>query len=361
LNSCEKLEPNLTIAAVGDICLSDHVLCSGFGVSSSIEKHGHHSLFDDVKSYLSDADIVFGNLECVLSDKKNLEGAIKDSLFKGKPEYIEIIKELGFNCLNIANNHTMQHGSEGFENTIKILEANSVFPIGVCGREDYYSKPYTIRRNGHSCSMIGYSFIRDNFSNEPLYAKGNLEHIIDDIKKIKKESDYLVVSCHWGLELMCRPSNNMVMIAHTLIDAGADVILGHHSHTLQGIEKYRNKLIIYSLGNFIFDLMWDLPTRKTGIFRILLGKGNISYEFTPTFINNKCQIQVSKNTGYSMKEFYSRNDQDQELENLDYYLECHKLERMLGLKKVMFLLKNIFRINKRALYLLIKNKILGSN
>ena len=173
---------DITITAVGDICLSDHLLCTGFGVSSNIDKHGYDFLFTHIKDHFFDSDLIFGNLECVLSDKKPLNNTVKDNLFKGKSKYIKVLNKAGFNCLNIANNHTMQHGVESFNDTVKLLKENEIQPLGLHGKENYFSEPCIINKNKCKCAIVGYSFVKDKISEEPLYVKGDLQNIISDIK-----------------------------------------------------------------------------------------------------------------------------------------------------------------------------------
>ena len=132
---------SLTIAVVGDICLSDHLLCYGFGVKSAVDKYGDEFIFKNIIPLLDDADIIFGNLECVLSNKGLKDNDIKSRLFRGKPEHISVLKKAGFNILNIANNHTMQYGCEAFIDMERLLLENSIDPLGVKGDDKYNSKP----------------------------------------------------------------------------------------------------------------------------------------------------------------------------------------------------------------------------
>jgi gamma-polyglutamate biosynthesis protein CapA len=351
----------IQITAVGDICLSDHILCSGFGVKSTIGKYGKDYLFQNVKEYFQDSDIVFANLECVLSNKNLDANDIRSTLFRGSPEYIDILKKAGFNILNIANNHSMQHGFEAFNDMKMNLQKNSIHPLGIKDVNNLLSLPVIFDITNIKIAFIGYSLEKDKYSDDELpYAKGDLSNIKKDISDLKKLADIIIVSVHWGLELMLSPSNNTIKLARQIIDSGADIILGHHSHTLQGIERYKDKLINYSLGNFVFDLLWDTNARRTGIFKIYIDSTkNITYKFIPVFINNHNQPIITKDSSESLisNTFTQDPDKDIEHENLRYYLETCRLEKQLVYKKLLFVFKNIGKINKKALSYLMREKL----
>lgn len=354
-------EPTFTITAVGDICLSDHLLCYGFGVASKIEKYGSQYIFSQIKNRLCGSDIVFGNLECVLSTIGADNDNIRSMLFRGRPEYISVLKAGAFNILNLANNHAMDHGLNVFNDTKKQLIDNSIHPLGLKAQGRFNSQPVIFQKDKKRLAFLGYSFNKDKTPDHRVaYAKGDLARIANDIELLKHDTDYIVISCHWGLELMNRPSNHTIKLARDLIDSGADVILGHHSHTLQGVEEYKGKLIIYSLGNFVFDLHWDLQTRKTGIFRIHINSENIQYDFTPVFINDKYQPQIVSETK-NLPEINETINPSHDIEhvNLSYYLEYKIHEQRLFFKKIVFLIKNLYRIRKNALLFLLKTKLLS--
>ncbi len=359
MNKINYSKTKISIAAVGDICLADHILCTGFGVRTNIEKHGYDFLFRNVKKYFTNNDINFGNLECVLSDVGLKKDDYYSKLFRGKPEYVKILKNAGFNVINIANNHTMQHGPEAFNDTINILKKNSIHPLGTKGTFGYSTEPVIIQKGNIKCAMLGYYFGRDQFCADPLYALGNLSKIKIDIKKVKKKSDLVILSCHWGLELMNRPSPNTIKIARDFIDAGADIILGHHSHTVQGVENYKNKLIFYSLGNFIFDLLWDKYLRNTGIFKIDINNKLFNYCIFRCFVNDSCQPQPIGPLVGNLSKYQIIEDPNENIEynNFEYYKEFNKRENKNQINKVLFVLKNINKIPIKVLFLLFKRKL----
>lgn len=349
-----------TITAVGDISLADHLLCSGFGVKSMIEKNGYNFIFKNIISKLAGDDVVFGNLEGVLS-KKDESGSLDSTLFRGNPDHIVILKDAGFNLLNIANNHTMQHGRDAFVDMTDIMRNKSINPLGIRKASGLHSRPVFFENDKKKVVFLGYSFEKDGYQDSDLpYAIGNLDNIKYDITKLRNAADIVVISCHWGLELMSKPSNSTIILARQIIDAGADMILGHHSHTIQGIERYKNKLIIYSLGNFVFDLQWDVNTRRTGIFKIVIDETNrLDYDFIPIFINDNHQPVLAQGQHIATLNEISPDisDTTTEYDNLSYYLEYNRCERMLTHHKMRFVCKNYWRMEKRALLYLVKKQL----
>ena len=282
---------NITINAVGDISLGDYNMTLGFGVNSKIERYGSEFIFCNVSKILKTANIVFGNLETPLSSIKGNKRNFSSLIMRGSPSAISGLKKSGFSILNVANNHMMQHGSDVFLNTCKLLLENNIYPLGVSGCGDFSSAPVIIKQYNKRIGFLGYSFVKDIFSKNILYAKGDRNRIQNDIKKLKIEADTIILSIHWGLELMAKPSNIIRSLSHFLIDSGADIILGHHPHVVQNIEYYKNKLIFYSLGNFVFDIPFA-PCRESIIAQIELNDYNIAYNLVPIRINDKYQPTI---------------------------------------------------------------------
>lgn len=272
----------LKIFAVGDVMLGNQDLCYGFGVKNVIEKKGVDYLFDGVKHIFKDGDIIFGNLEAPISIATNKSG-FDARVFLCAPEVVHGIKNSYINTLSVANNHIMQHGEEAYLSTINVLDENKILPIGV------KDEIRILKIRGFNIALVGYSLIEDNI-NICLYNKiSSIESIKKDILKIKHLVDFVIISMHWGNEYIHYPSPNQVKIGRELIDHGADLILGHHSHVLQGYEIYKEKPIIYGLGNFIFDDTYIKETKKTAISQISvnLHTRNAIVEFIPIICDTK--------------------------------------------------------------------------
>jgi len=283
---------SIKIAAVGDISLGDHYLCCGFGVGSKIEKEGSSFIFKSVAKLLSEHDIVFGNLECVLSSYNYKKNRLSSCQMRGIPEAVEGLNFAKFNILALANNHIMQHGKKPLYETMDILEKSG---IGYCGVNSDANKKctgYIIEKNKIRICFLAYNDRpQQYFIDDPIYTRFVLENVLNDIEHYKTQSDIIIISLHWGDEFIEIPSQNQQDIAHQLIDCGAHIVLGHHPHVVQGIESYRDGLIFYSLGNFVFDQSWFPKCTQSLIASLKYNKScqQFSYEIVPIKINKDFQ------------------------------------------------------------------------
>ncbi len=259
----------LKLMAVGDITL---------------ETKNHAHPFQEVEKLLKEKDLLFGNLETVLS-----ETGIKTKksfVFHSAPKNAEFLKEAGFDVLNIANNHMLDLGYEGFKNTLSALGKHGLNFIGVTA-DKCTSSHLILERNNIKLGFLGYTIGRFREHEIVSLSKLKENRIISDIKSIQKKCNYVVVSLHWGTENVFYPSPKQIELAHKLIDHGATLILGHHPHVIQGIEEYKNGLIVYSLGNFQFaNKLSQGRINDSIILSVDFDEnGIIDYEITPVIIN----------------------------------------------------------------------------
>lgn len=251
----------LNIYAVGDIMLGEQALSYNFGVKSVINNKGVDYLFKDVRAKLKNGDIVFGNLEVPISNHTAKKG-FEANFFRAEPDAIKGLKDANFTVLSVANNHIMEHGEGTFLSTINLLKENDIAPVGVANKTE------NLEIDGFKVGIMAYSFIED-FIAKTLYNKISSERkILEDIRNIRDSVDLVILSLHWGYEYIHFPSPEQIKIGRTLIDSGADIILGHHAHVVQGYEIYKGRTIIYGLGNFIFDDTYIKSTRKSMIVKI---------------------------------------------------------------------------------------------
>jgi gamma-polyglutamate biosynthesis protein CapA len=272
------------LVAVGDVMLGDHPLCIGFGVGSSKAANEAEYFFDKVKHILREGDICFGNLECVLSDVGIEKRSISSVEMRGLPMFAGSMRDAGFSVMSIANNHTMQHGYEAFDDTKRALTKVGIKLIGLKGEEGH-CLPEKIDAGGLIVSFLGYSLRPEKYVKPTSYADGPRDVILEDIRREKTLCDVVVVSIHWGDEFVTTPSAEQIDMGHACIEAGASVVLGHHPHLLQGIEEYGKGLIAYSLGNFVFDF-WQKRLRETIVLKCDLSKEGVdSFDVVPVWID----------------------------------------------------------------------------
>ncbi len=280
--------------AVGDLMLGDSPVCHGFGVNSAIMKHGAQHPFRHIADHVASADILFGNLEVVISAFDFARDPFASVQFRGQPESLEALAQCGFDVVSVCSNHTMQHGMAAFEEMIGLLGDRGIEAIGaeIPNKLDNYS---LIEKSGWKVGFLGYNFRpQQYFVDPPAWKIPTREIVIEEVTAKRKDVDCLVLSLHWGDEFVDYPSPEQVRMAHDFVDAGADVIVGHHPHIVQGVEAYKGKVIAYSLGNFVFD-MWQDYLRRTFIFEVDLREvDNMTYRVTPVIINGSHQPEIAK-------------------------------------------------------------------
>jgi poly-gamma-glutamate synthesis protein (capsule biosynthesis protein) len=259
----------LKVMAVGDI---------------SLQTRNNKHPFENVKEVFKSKDILFGNLETVLSHEG--KKAKKAVLLYSSPKNVKYLKDVDFDALNAANNHILDLGVEGFRETLDMLDKNRLKFIGA-NNDKSNSNHLILKRNGVKLGFLGYTIGRFKVPEGISINKLKEKKIIADIEAIKDKCDFVIVSLHWGTENVFYPSPKQIGLAHDLIDHGATLILGHHPHVIQGIEEYKNGLIAYSLGNFQFDpIVSQSKTNKSIVLCMDFGEETIkNYEIIPVAIN----------------------------------------------------------------------------
>jgi len=355
---------SVRIAAVGDICLGDHPLIYGNGVRTKLASFGN-TMFAPLMEHQNRWHVLLGNLECVLSDL-NMDDRLESRIFRGKPEFSKILSEVGFNVLNIANNHSLQHGKDAFLDTIQILNTAK---IDVIGRytENKFKQLIVKNINNIKIGFLGVSFADDSYFRQGGYEKLSYTDDFSHIAVMKSEVDYLVVSCHWGIEDINRPPIEVIETARRLCDLGVDIIFGHHPHVFQAIEKWGDSLIFYSLGNFIFDCIWTDELSESAIVEVNITSKGISYNLLPVKIKKDLSISLMQGEAkesylhhvktISERAYYDNYEGDKVSQIDCFKQEYINIERRLQLNKIKYLLNNIFFINKETYgYLLFKLK-----
>lgn len=286
---------SIKFSAVGDITLGDHPLCVGFGAYSRFRKEEPLFPFLKALKVLQRSELLFGNLECVHSQVGLRSNDYNSIQMRGDPRHIEGLVAAGFKVVNVANNHSLQHGKEAFLDSIENIERSGIACCGLAGdAKANKAKPAIIHKNGLSVGFLGYSLRpRQYFEHIPLYAEGHPEAMEQDVQALRKETDAVVVSLHWGEEFIQRPSPDEINLARRLVDVGADLIIGHHPHVLRGIEHHGRGVIVYSLGNFVCDMVWDDTLRTSLIFECTIsGDGIQSVTLVPTYTNKDYQPEI---------------------------------------------------------------------
>lgn len=232
------------------------ILLDGF-VGSQIDRFGNEFPFKKVAPILKKADMAFANLETPVSIRG--KAAEKTFAFRSKPDTLKGLIYAGIDGVTLANNHILDYGQQAMLDTITHLNRQKIGYTGAGRTIDEAFKPYVQKINGKKIAVLGVSRVLSDNSwiagkNHPGAASAyTMEPMLSHIKKSAKTNDCTIVYIHWNQEFADYPEDYARKIAKEMIDAGADIIIGSHSHTLMGIEYYKGKPIYYSLGNFVFN------------------------------------------------------------------------------------------------------------
>jgi poly-gamma-glutamate synthesis protein (capsule biosynthesis protein) len=249
----------LRIAAVGDIML-------GGTAAPEMQKYGYDYPFERTKNILKQGQIVFGNLEGPLTDG-GVAGTAKQYVFRSPPDKVApALARAGFNVVSLANNHTLDYGPEGLEDTRAALEKTGIRHVGAGRNDNSARQPVYMMADGVTVAVLAYSLtFPEEFwagPDKPGTAFGHERHVRADVATARAAADIVVVSFHWGQEGKTELRDYQTQLAHAAIDAGASAVLGHHPHILQGVERYKDGVILYSLGNFAFGSYSNTATRS---------------------------------------------------------------------------------------------------
>lgn len=274
-NSVESDEASVEINAVGDILL-------GRGVKREIERLGTRFPFSETEQILRKADITFGNLETVLSLR--CRQLPKKYIFNADPEYGRILKDAGFDLLSLSNNHSFDCGEEGITETSEVLRRFGVRSVGSAFGTDADAAHEVFIVKGIRIAFLAFSAINPLPSLKETQTGLETERVRNEVMSARKDADVVIVSFHWGTENSSTIDQNQLNLEKAAYGSGADVILGHHPHVLQGLRMARSPigrrmvLTAFSLGNFLFDSPVRLNKRfaESGILNFRVNKNGIT-------------------------------------------------------------------------------------
>lgn len=281
----------LNLLFFGDMMLDRYV-------GEKIKEHGVEYIFEKMasSSYVSNGDftgydLVGGNLEGAVTNGGEHYLPVNLYDFAFTPDIVAEFKKYGFNFFNLANNHFADQGENGIIETRKNLENKGFFYVGCQDRKVGDCSFKVVHIKDKRIGLAGFSMVYGTFDR-------NLAE--DIVKKLASTSELVIINVHWGVEYEHEPNETQRQVAHYLIDAGADIIIGHHPHVVQGMEVYKNAPIFYSLGNFIFDQYFSVDAQKGLAVAIQIDKDEVLLEFKP-FKTKLSQIEFMREMG--KKEF----------------------------------------------------------
>jgi poly-gamma-glutamate synthesis protein (capsule biosynthesis protein) len=292
--------PTGTILFTGDILLDR-------GVRRVIEQKGADALFTPkVDSLFKASNVVVGNLECPATHIH--QPVQKRYIFRAEPQWLQVLRRHGITHMNLCNNHSIDQGREGLMDTRENVKKAGMTPIGAGTNMEEASKPILLTTMPRKVWLVtSLRLALENFAylpDRPCVSQESIEQLCTRIKALKKSDPtcIVVVSLHWGGEHTLQPVPSQRMEAHRLVNAGADLLVCHHTHTLQTIEEYKGKMIYYSIGNFIFDQQKAINT-KACMVKLTVNKTGIKTETIPIQIRQCIPHPLSLNSSLGSAAF----------------------------------------------------------
>lgn len=278
--------PSIRLAAVGDVSLSGRLQRFARDRQTPVE--------NAVMGVLREADLTFGNLENVVAEQAS-EGP-----FRIEAGHVLLLRDMGFSVLNLANNHALDRGAQGLEETVGVVESSGITVVGAARDEDSLWTHVRTDRGDLAVGWLAGARTASGLQMRwPRICELDELRLTTSIRRARAVVDVVVVSIHAGFMLVEYPAPDLRTMAQRLAAAGADLILMHHPHVLQGIEvTAQGSVICYSLGNFLFDwreghirvpIVEDLQ-RQGGLFLFELDRrGVASAKFQPTILDDDCR------------------------------------------------------------------------
>lgn len=314
----------MKICFVGDVNLGEYYPSFGNGPGSFAAKN---EVFSGVNHIFRSADFVVGNLEASITNMGDDPSDPESMVLKASPAVAHQLKDAGFRVMQVANNHTVQHGEAAFRESIGILKSMNISAVGL-NKQD----PVVIKQGDISVGFLAASDVPDNTDkNQVLYQRLD-ENFFSIIEKHVSNVDHLVVMFHWGLEASTTPMEYQREIAQRLRTLGVRAIIGSHPHLFYEVESSDKFVCAYSLGDFVFDLCWDKRLTKSGILELEFDKSDVNGRIWPVDITkNGCFPVVAGDAVYLE-------------DNIVLYDHGKSLEWQQT-KKVIYLLKNFYKGN----------------
>ena len=291
---------SIIIGFAGDVMI-------GRGVDAAIANNGYRYPWGNVLPLLEKTDINIINLEAALTN--STKKVYKTFNFKATPDRIETLTTAKVTVANLANNHILDFSEEGLIETIQALNDTGIVHTGAGRNDKEAKKPVILSVKDKKLGVLGFT------DNEPgwkagdswggvnyidISNNGDCERALMAIAELRKETDLLIISIHWGPNMQAEPEQYFIDFAHAMIEKGADIIHGHSAHNFQGIEVYQHKLILYDTGDFLDDYAVDpfLRNDHSFLFKVEVSQKRIEKLVLVPVLISHCQVNLATNEDY---------------------------------------------------------------
>jgi poly-gamma-glutamate capsule biosynthesis protein CapA/YwtB (metallophosphatase superfamily) len=291
LTTLAGAQTDVTLLVAGDVTLGGHYqeyvdeeIRKGHPADEAVNRG-----FEKVRKVTREADIFLVNLECPFTERGEMLS--KNFNFRARPSLVAALTSAGVDVVSLANNHVMDYGSDGLDDTVSALDGEGIRHFGAGPSLTEAREPVILEVKGVRVAFLGYLFLGETHlepyeifaTDDQPGAAGHyddaeaLQSMIEaDIQSAKTQADHVILFFHWGREGHADPETYQVALAHAAIDAGASAVLGSHPHNLQGVEVYKGSPIAYSLGNFVFGGNWNPADKRTALLELKLNKSDVT-------------------------------------------------------------------------------------
>ena len=311
----------MKVMFVGDVCLGEYYLSLGHGPRTHSKTQ---SPFSAVQHIFNTADFVVGNLEAPITGTNSQDHEPESMTFKAHPRSVAHLRTARLRVMQVANNHTVQHGADVFDETLALLRSDDIQAVGLVNQS-----PIVIEENGIKVGFLAASDVPDNTDKQQAKYQRLDDNFFDTVEQSVDSVDHLIVLLHWGLEASTSPLPYQRDLAKRLRSAGVRAVVGCHPHIFYEIRYEETFVCAYSLGNFVFDLCWDRRLTSSGILELSFEDGKLSGKVWPVELKFNGALPTPSGAPVPL------------IESTKLY-ELGTGMRLQTLKKFYYLLKNIF-------------------
>jgi poly-gamma-glutamate capsule biosynthesis protein CapA/YwtB (metallophosphatase superfamily) len=297
-----SLTPTITPIPVTTLLFTGNIVPARC-VQATIDATGDTDyIYAEVKEVISQADIAVGVFNGTMSDYPTHTGCVPTYVLVGSPGNADAMQRAGFDVMSVATNHIkdcgkMDCGDRAFFDTLDNLRRVGILPVGAGKNEQEALQPVVVTVNGVRFGFVSLGQLQQGgvfaAAEKAGIAELTSENIIRAIKATKKIADVVIFMPHWGPENVSSPNWLQRNLAHEIVEAGADVVVGNHTHVVQGLQEISGVPVFYGLGNFVFD-QWQRDRQQAVMLKLMFqGSTYIGYEFVPTRVDENGTVHIA--------------------------------------------------------------------
>jgi poly-gamma-glutamate synthesis protein (capsule biosynthesis protein) len=267
-------------------------------VQSAIDARGSPDyIYTEVCDLIQQADLAVGTLNASINDTSDHTGCIETYKLVGSSNNADALASAGFDVMSVATNHIKNGGNPGFFSTLDNLRRVGIVPVGAGSNLEEALQPVVLSVKGVRFGIVSLGMIEPMAfagADTPGIAVLTDENLLSAIVAARKVSDVVIAMPHWGPEDTPNPDRFQLRFAQALVEAGANLVVGNHTHVVQAVQEIDGITVFYGLGNFVFDQTWDLAHQQGVILRVTFeGTQMVGYELIPTHVDGNGTVHIA--------------------------------------------------------------------